>query len=126
MEANERPWPVMTRREAAVKGLTKYFTGKKCKHLHLSQRYVSTGTCVSCGSDNNKIYRRQLINADMGAHGPQMIEFKCWVHVDDKDGLDVHINALKAARRLMPVVPRCPHGKPTSEFCHPCDIEGAA
>jgi hypothetical protein len=31
-----------------------YFTGKPCPKGHISPRYVSTGACVTCNSDNRK------------------------------------------------------------------------
>jgi len=41
-------FPVSTRSEARAKGHKKYFTGKICKHGHISQRYVSNGICCNC------------------------------------------------------------------------------
>src|SRR5882672_9748514 len=38
---------IMKRREAKALGLTRYFTGKPCKHGHGSERFVS-GQCVEC------------------------------------------------------------------------------
>jgi 5-methylcytosine-specific restriction endonuclease McrA len=36
-------------RAAAISGgLKRYFTGKPCKHGHVSERYASTGGCVEC------------------------------------------------------------------------------
>lgn len=42
---------VITRAEAAAKGLKYYFTGKPCPAGHLSVRYVSVGTCKECGRE---------------------------------------------------------------------------
>ena len=39
---------IMKRREAREKGLKYYFTGKPCKHGHMSQRRTSTGQCIEC------------------------------------------------------------------------------
>jgi hypothetical protein len=33
---------------AAKAGLKRYYTGKKCKHGHDSERYVYNGHCVEC------------------------------------------------------------------------------
>ena len=38
----------MQRKEAIAAGLTKYFTGKPCKHGHIADRYTTTGTCSEC------------------------------------------------------------------------------
>jgi hypothetical protein len=38
----------ITRSEAASQRLRKYFTGKKCRNGHISERYTLSGSCVSC------------------------------------------------------------------------------
>lgn len=43
----------ITRREAKEQGLKRYFTGKPCKHGHISERYTRCGGCIKCG----EIYR---------------------------------------------------------------------
>ncbi|MBZ9888092.1 hypothetical protein LB559_09085 [Mesorhizobium sp. BR1-1-3] len=45
---NELP---RTRAEAKAIGSKWYFTGKPCKHGHVSMRYTSGGRCVECQSD---------------------------------------------------------------------------
>lgn len=40
--------PVIRKPEAVSLGLDRYFTGKKCKHDHLSQRWVKSGKCLGC------------------------------------------------------------------------------
>jgi 5-methylcytosine-specific restriction endonuclease McrA len=40
--------PVVTRDEARAAGLKRFFTGKLCKHLHLSERKTANGACVAC------------------------------------------------------------------------------
>jgi hypothetical protein len=51
-----QPRPIVTRAEALGSGLTRYFTGKPCKHGHIFTRQTSTGTCLECCS----IKRRRL------------------------------------------------------------------
>ena len=41
---------VVSRAHAINQGLPRYFTGKSCKHGHLSERYVTNGTCVMCAN----------------------------------------------------------------------------
>jgi len=38
-----------SRAEAKALGLKRYFTGKPCKHGHISERRVSSNTCIECG-----------------------------------------------------------------------------
>lgn len=38
----------MSRAQAKPQGLTRYFTGKPCKHGHTAERMVSSGACLVC------------------------------------------------------------------------------
>ena len=49
---------IISRSDAIKQGLKHYYTGKPCKHGHHSNRYVSTGGCVSCSS----IYLKNFIS----------------------------------------------------------------
>lgn len=40
--------PIITRAEAKAAGLPRFFTGKPCKHGHLSQRTTANGGCIAC------------------------------------------------------------------------------
>ena len=60
---------IISRKEAKEKGLTRYFTGKPCKHGHIADRWVSGGGCSECKrlkaekkAEYDKIYR--IRNAD--------------------------------------------------------------
>lgn len=39
---------IISRQDAYAKGLKRYFTGKTCKHGHMSERYVQTQGCIAC------------------------------------------------------------------------------
>lgn len=39
---------IITRKEALERGLKRYFTGKPCKHGHVSERKIGSGMCLSC------------------------------------------------------------------------------
>lgn len=61
---------IIDKKHATEQGLTKYFTGKPCKHGHISARYIS-GHCIECSleyrsSDEQKDKRKQynLDNAE--------------------------------------------------------------
>jgi len=45
---------IITRKEAKKQGLKRYFTGKSCKHGHVSERRVSTGHCLGCFEANKE------------------------------------------------------------------------
>ena len=46
----------VTRQDALKDGLPRYFDGVKCKHGHLSERFVNTCHCVECGKLRSKQY----------------------------------------------------------------------
>lgn len=48
---------IISRKEAKKKGLAHYFTGKPCKHGHISKRRVSNSTCFECHLKTNKNWR---------------------------------------------------------------------
>lgn len=52
---------IISRSEAARKGLTYYFTGKPCKRGHVSERWTSAASCTTCQA------KRRLENPDKGA-----------------------------------------------------------
>ncbi|QXN60191.1 hypothetical protein KUA24_124 [Vibrio phage HNL01] len=39
---------LISRKVAVVEGLTRYFTGKSCKHGHVAQRETGSGQCIEC------------------------------------------------------------------------------
>lgn len=39
---------VMTRLQAAEKGLLRYYTGKPCRRGHHAERYTRSNMCVEC------------------------------------------------------------------------------
>lgn len=49
---------VVLRSEAKHLGLTRYFTGKQCKHGHVSERLTCDGGCITCKSERQSLYWR--------------------------------------------------------------------
>jgi hypothetical protein len=45
---------VISRKEAKIRGLTQYFTGKPCKNGHVDKRSTVNGFCRSCQQDSVK------------------------------------------------------------------------
>ncbi len=48
---------IIERREAIDRGLEKYFTGLKCKHGHIAQRYTVNGSCMDCQAGSQRKHR---------------------------------------------------------------------
>lgn len=57
---------IITKQQAQAAGLQRYFTGKPCKHGHVSERYTSTGICVEC-TRRRKGWNRKV---DVPVYGP--------------------------------------------------------
>ncbi len=51
---------IIGRKEAKEKGLTRYFTGKTCKHGHVCERYLRNRQCVKCTSIWSLNYNRKV------------------------------------------------------------------
>ena len=47
-DTEAQPRPIVTRAQAKVAGLLRYFTGKPCKHGHVSERFTNKGVCREC------------------------------------------------------------------------------
>lgn len=48
---------IISRREAAQRGLIRYFTGEPCKRGHVAERIVSNCVCMECGSLRMRTWR---------------------------------------------------------------------
>ena len=45
---------IISRREAFIKNVSRFFTGKPCKYGHLCERQTSNGACIDCLKINLK------------------------------------------------------------------------
>ncbi len=48
---------IVTKQQAISLGATRYFTGKSCKHGHISERMLSNRSCVTCSQVKREEYR---------------------------------------------------------------------
>lgn len=51
---------IISKQEARLVGASTYFTGRPCKHGHLSERYVSNGHCKVCVDIRHKQWRKDF------------------------------------------------------------------
>jgi hypothetical protein len=73
---------VITRRDASRSGQKKFYTGKPCIHGHLSERYVTTGSCIEC----------------LRGTAPDSVRFSVNVHVRDREAVELFVKCLADAR----------------------------
>jgi hypothetical protein len=50
---------IITKKEAQKQNLTFYFTGKPCKHGHISERMVKGGSCRTCKNLTGEKHRKE-------------------------------------------------------------------
>lgn len=51
--------PVISYLDARAKGLKRYFTGKRCKNGHLSERFVSNCRCIECSYEKTAQWAKE-------------------------------------------------------------------
>jgi len=49
----------LSKKEAAMSGLSRFYTGRLCEFGHLAERYVSNGQCVVCNASRARERERQ-------------------------------------------------------------------
>lgn len=82
--------PIVTRREAKELGISRYFTGKRCKHGHLEQRRTATKRCMECDRQAQRKWKAALPK--------KTIEQRCYA---------MRIAKLRARTRAMMIMGRC-------------------
>ncbi|ENL2990889.1 hypothetical protein AB4432_002363 [Escherichia coli] len=60
---------IITRMEAAKRGLNRFYTGKQCRNGHMAERYVLNGTCVECALKSAGRHRNEFADALKEARG---------------------------------------------------------
>jgi len=51
---------IITRQEAVQLGLSRYFTGKPCKHGHIAERLTRNHCCSVCANERAKAYQKKI------------------------------------------------------------------
>src|ERR1035438_1005723 len=89
---------LISRKDARIKGLKRYFTGKECKNGHLAERYVSssseTGVCVECNrgssckwaKDNKRLHNNR--NREYVEINPEKCMLATAKHRSKKEGFE--------------------------------------
>ena len=55
---------IISKKEAKIKGLKRFFTGEPCPRGHVNERYVGgSSPCISCALENGKVqYKKNKVN----------------------------------------------------------------
>ena len=59
-----QPTQPITRTEAALSGLSRFYTGKPCKIGHVAERYVGNKQCVTCNAKHARERERRRSQHD--------------------------------------------------------------
>jgi hypothetical protein len=62
MKANK--FLLISKKEAALQGLPRYFTGVACKHGHMAERRTSTSDCVECSKIRQQTNQKRQYKKD--------------------------------------------------------------
>jgi len=93
-----------SRTEALRLGLTRYYTGKPCKHGHVAQRLSSCGRCCECHFPHRKAWLKTATG-------------KLWRRNWDRN--NIHKRRIRAADR-MKAMPSWADKKAISKFYRDC------
>ncbi|MBP6727284.1 MAG: hypothetical protein KA132_08815, partial [Thauera sp.] len=83
IDAGHPEWAELlaTRKEAATIAVTRYFTGKPCKHGHISARWSHGGNCAVCDEARRnqpevkaRVYALQKAYDQARKHEPKVVE----------------------------------------------------
>ena len=98
---------VISRNDARELNLSRYFTGKSCKHGHIAERYTSTATCLICNDTRKKKYYQDNKESCIESNRKWQKENKelvakysrDWHHKNPEYGLEMS-NQRRAAKNL--------------------------
>lgn len=93
---------LVTRKQALAEGLMYYFTGKPCKHGHISRRFTNGRQCAEC---NNARHRLENITPEQLERKREANRITQWKQGQTKQGLArqvaiVRKNVLKRKNRV--------------------------
>lgn len=85
---------IIGRARAGLEDKKWYYTGKTCKHGHLSRRYTTNGKCYQCNREQSRS-RYKLHRENCPA-----VEVMVMVHPDDRATIKRAARALRDSRGL--------------------------
>jgi hypothetical protein len=104
---------IISRRDAAGRGLKRFYTGKPCVREHLSERYVTTGGCIDCQRGGTIGERHGIVSAKLSPWRPSKPFAVPTEFVHDKARMDLFDDWLREC-----VVRYFTHGTNLAELHH--------
>lgn len=86
--------------KAAENNEKTYLTGRRCKHGHLSERYVRSGQCVQCNREKSSTYGKRLRELRKSKFDLGLRVYAVTVHPEDMPVVTELVNALALARSI--------------------------
>ena len=90
---------IITRQEAVQQGLSRYFTGKPCKHGHIAERMRSNGRCIVCLKSASKIWKKANVDKSRAYGKKHYSKNKEQINARNKKYWDRNKDRLNAAHR---------------------------
>lgn len=102
---------ILLRKDAIVRGVSKYFTGKPCGKGHVAPRYTKTGVCCRCNVESARAFN-QRIEIKAAVKRGDLISYRLASDADF-DAAWAYCQALDLARGAVPQPnPRAPAVSP--------------
>jgi len=96
---------VISRKQAALSGLKRFYTARPCKFGHDAERFVTTGGCVKCNAERSQLFRSTAAKSSVS-------QLRGWFgypsHPDDYTALLAYAQGLDMARGRTPHAPSAP------------------
>ena len=89
---------IKSRKQAALDGDSKYYTGAPCVNKHDAPKYTATGGCVVCNGKRSKEYQATIMEA---LHG-NTVKVSVRAHPDDVKAIQDMAELLRVQRAGVP------------------------
>jgi len=62
---------IISQRQAAARGMARFYTGRPCRRGHDAERYVAGGNCVECHREDKRAKDAEVRRLQRAARGSQ-------------------------------------------------------
>jgi len=110
-----------SRKEAKEFGLKKYFTGKPCKHGHISERMASCGGCSQCDkirrkTDHYKEIAKRSIKSRKKTGEYKKTQERYWKSIKGRDAQKRYRSSLKGKETQRRFNEKYPNAKKSRDY----------
>lgn len=81
---------VISRKDAHLAGLRRFFTGIPCKNGHVAERYVGNGACIGCMNTQFKL-RKNAYSHELAPYTAQRLWIPVAIGTEDTQALEKYL-----------------------------------